>query len=204
MMLGAAGAALAQDAAPASPSSSDTIVSAPDVEPVFEPEPLPPPARPVPSAAAPLEKETGYGRKNSMHLGLSFGLGSDSGGMRFAGGLGFGYFLISRVAPGVDLNVSGGSGVLTTTSLTGTLRLVPIRTDNLSIFLIGRAGRLFISGHDDTWVAGGGAGAVVPFGRSAGLVISYEILGLWPSSHCSDLANGCRLDSFGLGLILGL
>lgn len=202
-MLGAAGAALAQDVAPASPSP-DTIVPALEVEPVFEPEPLPPPALPTIPAAAPPEEETGYGRKNSMHLGLSLGLGGGSGGLRFAGGLGFGYFLVTGVAPGVDLSVNGGSGVLTTTSLTGTLRLVPIRTNNFSLFLIGRAGRLFISSHDDTWVAGGGAGVVVPFGRSAGLVISYEILGLWPSSHCSDLANGCRLDSFGLGLILGL
>jgi hypothetical protein len=139
-----------------------------------------------------------------MHLGLSFGLGSGSGGARYAGGAGFGYFVATGVAPGVDVSVNGGSGVLTTTSLTGSLRLVPIRTESFALFLIGRAGRLFISGHSDVWAAGGGAGVVVPMGRSAGLLISYEVLGLWPSSHCSNLANGCRLDSFGLGLIFGL
>jgi hypothetical protein len=139
-----------------------------------------------------------------MHLGLSLGFGSGSGGARYAGGAGFGYFVVTGVAPGADLNITGGSGVLTTTALTGTLRLVPIRTEKVSIFLIGRAGRLFISSHPDLWAAGGGAGVVVPVGRSAGLVVSYEILGLWPSSHCSDLTNHCRLDSLGLGFILGL
>jgi hypothetical protein len=139
-----------------------------------------------------------------MQLGLSFGLGSGSGGARYAGGAGFSYFVVTGVAPGADININGGSGVLTTTALTGTLRVVPIRTDNVSIFLIGRAGRLFINGHSDLWAAGGGAGVVIPVGSRAGLVVSYEALSLWPSSHCSDLSNGCRLDSFGLGLIFGL
>jgi len=139
-----------------------------------------------------------------MHLGLSFGLGSGTGGARYAGGAGFGYFVLTGVAPGIDVNVNGGSDVLTTTALTGTVRLVPISTEKVAIFLIGRAGRLFIASHSDVWAAGGGAGVVVPVGRRSGLLVSYEALGLWPSRHCSDLSNRCRLDSFGLGLILGL
>jgi hypothetical protein len=139
-----------------------------------------------------------------MHLGLSLGIGNGAGGMRYAGGAGFGYFVVTGVAPGVDASVNGGADVLTTETLTGTLRLVPIRTGAYALFLIGRSGRLFISDHADAWAAGGGAGVVIATGGNVGLQLSYEILGLWPSDHCSDLASRCRLDAFGLGLIVGL
>jgi hypothetical protein len=164
---------------------------------------VPPPSS-LPVAPEPPSEDEGYGRAHSMHLGLSFGLGGGGGGTRYAGGAGFGYFVVTGVAPGADISVNGGSHVFTTTALTGTLRLVPLRTESFSFFLIGRAGRLFISRHNDVWAAGGGAGLVVAMGRSAGLLLSYEILGLWPSRNCSNLANGCRLDSVGLGLIFGL
>jgi hypothetical protein len=114
-----------------------------------------------------------------MHLGLSLGIGNGAGGMRYAGGAGFGYFVVTGVAPGVDASA-------------------------YALFLIGRAGRLFISDHADAWAAGGGAGVVIATGGNVGLQLSYEILGLWPSDHCSDLASRCRLDAFGLGLIVGL
>ena len=149
-------------------------------------------------------EDSGYGRRHSMHLGLSLGLGSGTGGMRYAGGVGFAYFLVTGVAPGADVNVSGGSDLLTTASATGTLRLVPFRTQSFALFLLGRAGRLFINHHADTWAGGGGGGVVIATGANMGLQLAYEILGLWPASHCSDLASGCRLDAFGLGLILGL
>lgn len=149
------------------------------------------------------EDSAGYGRRHSVHLGLSLGVGNGTNGMRYAGGAGFGYFVATGVAPGADVSITGGSGVLTTTSATGTLRLVPISTHGFALFLIGRAGRLFMASHADAWAAGGGAGVVVATGGNLGLLLSYEILGLWPSGNCSDLANGCRLDSFGLGLVLG-
>ena len=149
-------------------------------------------------------EDTSYGHRHGMHLGLSLGLGSGTGGRRYAAGAGFAYFLVTGVAPGADVSVSGGSGLLTTGSATGTLRLVPLRTQSFALFLIGRAGRLFISSHADAWAAGGGAGVVIATGPRVGLQISYEILGLWPRSHCSDLASGCRLDAFGLGLLVGL
>jgi hypothetical protein len=81
--------------------------------------------------------------------------------------------------------------------------VVPLRLSSFALFLIGRAGRLFIGNHADAWAAGGGAGVVFATGGNLGLQLSYEILGLWPASHCSDLASGCRLDAFGLGLVLG-
>jgi hypothetical protein len=147
--------------------------------------------------------DIGYGRQHSVHLGLSLGMGSGTHGMRYAGGAGFGYFILTGVAPGADFSVNGGTDVLATTSVTGTLRLVPLRTPGFALFLIGRAGRLFIASHADAWGAGGGLGAVIATGGNFGIEISYEMLGLFPSRQCSDLRNGCRLDSFGLGLIVG-
>ena len=159
-----------------------------------------PRAQPVPEPQDP----GGYGRRHSTTLGLSLGIGSGTGGTLYAGSAGFGYFVVAGVAPGADVSINGGGGVLTTETVTGTLRLVPVRTGQFAFFLIGRAGRLFISNHDDAWGAGGGAGVVIATGGNVGLQLSYEVLGLWPSSHCSDLASGCRLDAFGLGLIVGL
>jgi hypothetical protein len=214
VLLAASGMARAEESAgatsPAPESAGETqgqetpaAESLPEpAPPVFMPPP-PPPSAPTIQEPAPPE-DTAYGRAHSMHLGLSLGIGGGSGGARFAGGVGFAYFVATGIAPGVDLNINGGSDVLTTTAFTGTLRLVPIRAEKFALFLIGRAGRLFISSHSDLWAAGGGAGVVVAMGRNTGLLLSYEVLGLWPSSHCSDLTNGCRLDSFGLGLILGL
>jgi hypothetical protein len=152
-----------------------------------------------------LDDESGsYGRQGSIHLGLGLGLGSSGHGMAYSGGVAFGYFVLTGVAPGVDAEVSGGSGLLTTGLVTGTLRLVPIRTRVFAGFLIGRAGRVLIASHADGWAAGGGAGVIYYPGGRMGVQVSYEVLGLMPSTFCHDLSNGCRLDSLSLGLVVGL
>src|SRR6185369_18007752 len=87
-----------------------------------EPPPPPPPPR--------------YGDQGTSHFGLSLGLGSGAGGFAWAGGLSYGYFVIGGVAPGVDAEASGGSGLLTAGLLLGTLRLVPLRTESLSLFVV--------------------------------------------------------------------
>jgi hypothetical protein len=148
--------------------------------------------------------DTGYGRKGSMHLGLSLGLGTSSKGALYGGGAEAGYFVVTGVAPGISVDVNGGTGRSTTGLLMGTLRVVPLRIDSLALFLIGRAGRVLVSSHTDGWGAGGGAGVVVGVGSNMGVQISYEILGLMPNSFCKDFESGCRLDSFGLGLVVGL
>ena len=178
--------------------------AAPALDQAVPPATAPAPAQEAPVTAPVTDAGDGYGRRHSLHLGLSLGVGNGTGGMRYAGGVGFGYFIVTGVAPGADVSINGGSGVLTTESVTGTLRLVPIRTGQFALFLIGRAGRLFMANHADAWAAGGGAGVVIATGTSVGLQLSYEVLGLWPASHCSDLASGCRLDAFGLGLVMGL
>lgn len=139
-----------------------------------------------------------------MHLGLSFGLGTSSKGALYGGGAEAGYFVVKGVAPGLSVDVSGGTGQSTTGLITGTLRVVPVRFDSVALFLVGRAGRMLVSSHADGWAAGGGAGVVVSMGSNLGLEISYEVLGLVPNSFCNDFESGCRLDSFGFGLIVGL
>jgi hypothetical protein len=150
------------------------------------------------------DEASAYGRRGSLHLGLGLGLGSSGHGAAFAGGVSFGYFVLTGLAPGADAEVSGGSGLYTTGLVTGTLRLVPIRTRWFAGFLIARAGRVIISSHPDLWGAGGGAGVICMLSGGMGVQLAYEVLALLPSSSCQDLSNGCRLDSLSLGFVIGL
>ena len=44
---------------------------------------------------------------------------------------------------------------------------------------------------------------IIGTGGHAGFLIDYEVLKLFPASDCGDLANGCRMDSLGLGFVMG-
>jgi hypothetical protein len=157
------------------------------------PEPPPPPA------PAPL-----YGDQGTSHIGLVLGLGGGSGGFAWAAGANYGYFIIDGVAPGIDAEVSGGTHQLTAGLVLGTLRLVPIRTSSMSLFVIGRGGRVMLSDHPDGWGLGGGGGIIFFTGPHLGVQLTYDVLRLTPSSFCHDLSNGCTLQGFGVGLVLGL
>jgi hypothetical protein len=156
-------------------------------------------------AAPPLEvAPPRYGDQGSSHLGVGLGLGGGSGGVRWAGGVDYGYFVIEGVAPGVEAQVSGGTGLLTTGLLLGTLRLVPLRTPGFSLFVVGRAGRVLLSDHADGWAAGGGGGIIFFLGGRVGVQLSYDALKLLPASFCDDLAGGCLIHGFQGGLVIGL
>jgi hypothetical protein len=155
---------------------------------------------PVVQAEAPPPR---YGDQGSSHLGLILGLGGGSGGFHWAGGIDYGYFVADGVAPGVDAQVSGGSNLLTTGMLLGTLRLVPLRTEALSLFFVGRAGRVLLSDHADGWAAGGGAGLILFTGGRIGLMIAYDALKLLPDSFCDDLTGGCVVQGVQVGLVGG-
>jgi hypothetical protein len=157
------------------------------------PEPPPPPA------PAPV-----YGDQGTSHIGLVLGLGGGSGGFAWAAGANYGYFIIDGVAPGIDAEVSGGTNQLTAGLVLGTLRLVPIRTSSMSLFVIGRGGRVMLSDHPDGWGLGGGGGIIFFTGPHLGLQLTYDILRLTPSSFCNNLSNGCTLQGFGVGVVLGL
>jgi hypothetical protein len=144
-----------------------------------------------------------YGDRGSSHFGLGLGLGGGAGGFAWAGGVNYGYFVVDGVAPGVEAEVSGGSHVLTTGLLLGTLRLVPLRTESVSLFVIGRAGRVMLSNHPDGWGAGGGAGLIFFTSPHVGLQLTYDVLRLFPGSFCADLSNSCTLQGLGVGLVFG-
>jgi hypothetical protein len=158
----------------------------------------PPPDEPVP------EPPKRYGDQGTSHLGLMLGIGGGAGGgFAWAGGFNYGYFVIDSVAPGAELQVSGGSGLLTTGLALGTLRLVPLRTSSVSLFVIGRGGRVFVSSHPDGWGVGGGGGIIIFTGPHVGIQLSYDVLRLTPSSFCEGAFHGCTIQGFGVGLALG-
>lgn len=151
----------------------------------------------------PVPEPARYGDAGSSHVGVTLGLGTGSGGTRYAAGVDYGYFVIDGVAPGVEALVSGGSGVLTTGYTLATLRLVPVRLASTSIYLVGRGGRVFIEDHADLWGVGGSAGIIQSLGGRLGLQVGYQYLRLLPKEDCGDLSNGCDLQSFVLGLVVG-
>jgi hypothetical protein len=154
-------------------------------------------------APVPEEAPRRYGDQGSSHLGFILGLGGGSGGVRWAGGVDYGYFVLDGVAPGVDTQVAGGTGLLTTGMLLGTLRLVPLRTDLFSLFLVGRAGRVLLSNHEDGWGAGGGAGLIFFTSARIGVQLAYDVLELLPGSFCADLSGGCVMQGLQAGIVAG-
>ncbi len=155
------------------------------------------------AATAQEEPPRAYGDRGTSHAGLVLGLGSGTGGFRYAAGVDYGYFVLDRIAPGVQAQVSGGSNVLTSGITMGTLRLVPIRTDSFSLFVVGRAGRVFLSDHRDGWGAGVGGGVIVFSSGRIGIQISYDVLRMFPESFCADLASACTVQGLALGLVAG-
>jgi hypothetical protein len=143
-----------------------------------------------------------YGDQGSSHFGLMLGLGGGSGGFAWAGGFEYGYFVLDGVAPGIDAEASGGSHLPTIGMTLGTLRLVPVRLDAFSLFLVGRGGRVFLSDHPDGWGVGGGAGLIYFTSARFGIQLTYDVLRLVPSSFCAGL-DRCTLHGFGVGLAFG-
>jgi hypothetical protein len=158
---------------------------------------------PGPPPAVEEEPPRFYGDQGTSHFGLALGLGSSSRGFAWGAGVNYGYFIVDRIAPGIDADVSGGTGLLTSGLLLGTVRLVPLRTPAMSLFLIGRGGRVFLASHPDGWGVGGGAGLIFFTGRHVGFQIAYDVLRLMPASFCVDL-DRCTRHGFGVGLVFGL
>lgn len=144
-------------------------------------QPAPPPL-PIPPPEPPR-----YGDRGTSEIAVGLGYSSRTG---FLGAGGFRYFVVDRVAPGLEATyVSGGSIGPAVGMLMGALRLVPVRTDSMALVLTGRAGRVWLADHEDGWGAGGGAGLLVMFSPGAWLEIGYEALQLLPQSFCADLSS---------------
>jgi opacity protein-like surface antigen len=139
----------------------------------------------------------GYGREGGMALGISGRWDRSTLGGRGGGGVDFAYFLLDSVAPGAAVEVTGGPGLPTLTMLMATLRLVPLRTGPLSIFIIGEAGRALISGRTDSWVTAGGGGVAFSPTKRVRFEFAYELL------SAITLDKGSRLDTVRGGVLFG-
>lgn len=145
-----------------------------------------------------------YGDRGTSRASLILSLGSSGHGVAYAAGGEYGYFVLPRVAPGAELLVSGGSGLLTTGLVLGSVQVIPLRAESFALFLTGRAGRVLISSHDDGWAAGGGGGIIFFSSARIGLQASYQALKLFPSSFCAGLGSGnCILQGLQIGLVAG-
>ncbi|MCG5054155.1 MAG: hypothetical protein KA712_14420 [Myxococcales bacterium] len=144
-----------------------------------------------------------YGDAGSHHVGVALGLGGGGNGFVWAAGAEYGHFLFDGLAPTVEVDVSGGSEVLTVASTMAAVRWLPWRAGPLWPLLVPRAGRLFVENNPDLWGAGATVGALVALGGPMALQISYDYLRLFPGTDCEALSNGCSLERWGLGLVLG-
>src|SRR5450432_1269052 len=191
---------------PASPSVEGETGESPESEPppILLPAPLPPPPPPPPFLPPSLPPSWPAppriaGDRGTSEIALGLGYSSDSG---FAAAAGFRYFVIDRVAPGVEASYdSGGSRFSAVGMLLGSLRLMPIRTQSVALVLTGRAGRVLLADHVDGWGAGGGAGVILLFGGGVGLELGYEALRLFPGHFCADLSS-CVIQGPVLGIRL--
>jgi len=153
---------------------------------------------PAPPASPPKR----YGDQGTSHFGLALGIGGGGGGFAWLVGGEYGYFVVDGLAPGVEARLSGGTGIPTVGLTLGTLRFMPLRTESVSLVLIGRGGRVYLTDHADGRGAGGGVGLIYFTGAHVGLQLSYDYLRLLPASFCADLSR-CTLQGLGVGLVMG-
>src|SRR4051812_40715122 len=142
-----------------------------------------PPEPPPQPQAQPNERR--YGDRDTSELALGLGYTQQSG---FVGGGGYRRFVLNGVGLGAEATVQSHDG-RTLGFLLGSLRLVPVRERVAALVLTARAGRVFLSNHDDGWGAGGGAGVIFFMAPGVGIEISYVILWLLPAHFCADLSS---------------
>jgi hypothetical protein len=179
------------------PPSATPEAAPPETIATPPPETAPPEELAPPPVPAPPTEPRAYGYAGMSELSLALGYSSVSG---FLGGAGFRRFVVDGLAPGIEASVQTGSGT-TVGLLLGTLRLAPVRARQLAVVVTGRAGRVFLSHHDDGWGAGGGVGVIWFLSPHAGLELGYDVLWLLPQSFCTDLTS-CIVQGPEIGLRL--
>jgi hypothetical protein len=171
--------------APAPPATAAPAETAP--APVPEPAPATEPAPPPPLPEPPPPRQRRYGDKGSMEIGIGIGYSTETG---FVGAASGRYYVIDRVAPGIEGTfVAGNSDASRYGLLLAALRVLPVRVYSLALVLTGRAGRVLLGDHPDGWGVGGAAGVLFLFSPYVGLELGYEALQLLPSSFCADLES---------------
>lgn len=172
-------------------AASPPATTAPDTE--AAPAAVPPsapaiaPAPPPPLLEQPPPRQRRYGDRGSMEIGLGIGYSTETG---FVGAASGRYYVVDRVAPGIEGTfVAGSSDASRYGLLLAALRIVPVRVSSLALVLTGRAGRVLLGDHPDGWGVGGAAGILFMFSPYVGLELGYEALQLLPSSFCADLES---------------
>jgi hypothetical protein len=149
------------------------------------------------ASAQPVEGEgVRYGDAGTSEVSLLLGFASG----RVAMGGGFRYFVLDRVAPGVEASFTRSDGFNQGLTL-GSLRIVPLRLASVALVVTARAGRIYLSSHGDGWAYGGDVGVLIFFSRNAGFELGYELLKLAPDSFCRDLSE-CLLQRPVVGIRL--
>lgn len=161
----------------------------------------PGPSAPAPAGAAAAVDRGQPFSQGSMNLGLVLGF-SASQGTAFALGGAFGYFVLSGLEPGLELEVTFGSDRPTVTSLLPYLRWVIWRSYTLSPYVKAQGGRWFISDQDDLSAIGGGGGLVFFLTRNAGLQLEGMVYRLFPEEVCGDSCTHTAI-GFSLGFYFG-
>jgi len=162
--------------APAPPATTPPAEAAPAAVPPPLPEPPPP-------------RQRRYGDRGSIELGVGMGYSTETG---FVGAASGRYYVVDRVAPGIEGTfVAGSSGNDASRYglLLAALRIIPVRVSSLALALTGRAGRVLLGDHPDGWGVGGAAAILFLFSPTVGLELGYEALQLLPASFCADLES---------------
>src|SRR5215471_13467701 len=187
--------ALASSARAQAPSPSPPPEAIPSPTEGQPQQPEPPPG---PPAVPPLVRLYGDGGTPEIAVGLGY---SSAAGFLAAGG--FRYFVIDRLAPGIEgTYVSGGASNPAYGLLLASLRFVPLRTPTVALALTGRTGRVLLAQHADGWGAGGEVAVIITVSSGAALELGYEFLRLLPGSFCADLSS-CVLQGPVIGLRFG-
>jgi hypothetical protein len=151
------------------------------------PGPAAEPAPPPPLTEPPPPPQRRYGDRGTIEIGIGLGYSTETG---FVGAASGRYYVIDRVAPGIEGTfVSGSSDASRYGLLLAALRIIPVRISSLALALTGRAGRVLLGDHPDGWGVGGAAAILFLFSPTVGLELGYEALQLLPSSFCADLES---------------
>jgi hypothetical protein len=152
------------------------------------PPPAAEPAAPLPPLTEPPPpRQRRYGDRGTIELGIGLGYSTETG---FVGAASGRYYVIDRVAPGIEGTFVSGSGDASRYGLLlAALRIIPVRISSLALALTGRAGRVLLGDHPDGWGVGGAAAILFLFSPTVGLELGYEALQLLPASFCADLES---------------
>jgi hypothetical protein len=163
------------------------------------------PVDPGPVTAPPIQghEPIRYGDRGSQHVGIGGGFGIISGDAWYSGSAEYNYFIVDRIAPGLKAAISGGEDYLTTGTVAATLRLLPVRTDRVDVFIVPRFGRLFIEDFDDQWGSGLGVGAVLWVSQRVGFQGAWDYLRVL-ADVCDEDDIDCDRWNFTGGVVLAI